>query len=186
MTTDSFDLEPTLNGSEPLPSPESDVASQLAHLIPAMWRTIRRVTRTATHLPANESQVTILRLLLLYGEQSPSELATALGVARPTLSNLLKDLVNQHLVVRRVPGHDHRAAMVSATEAGRAVLETFRRERADALRTALESLPDDEQAAIRASVVALRHLERHLETLIQEVTVQEATETTADIVALSA
>jgi len=178
MTDDSFDLEPTLDGSEPLPSPESDVASQLAHLIPAMWRTIRRATRTETRLPANESQVTILRLLLLYGEQSPSELATALGVARPTLSNLLKDLVNQHLVVRRVPGHDHRSAMVSATEAGREVLETFRRERADTLRAALDNLPDDEQDAIRASVAALRHLERHLETFVQEAT--------AEVVALSA
>jgi len=168
MTMDNVDLEPALNGSEPLPSPESDVAAQLAHLVPAMWRTIRRATRTATHLPANESQVTILRLLLLYGEQTPSELATALGVARPTLSNLLKDLVNQHLVVRRVPGHDHRAAMVSATDAGRDVLETFRRERAETLRAALQKMPADEQDAIKASIVALRHLERRLETFVQE------------------
>lgn len=174
MTPDSPELDPMLDGIEPLPSPESDAMVQLAHLIPAMWRTMRRASRTATQLPANESQVTILRLLVTRGERSPSELAEALRVARPTLSNLLKDLVNTGLVERSVAKHDHRAIMISATAEGRAVLETFRRERAEALRAALAQLLPDEQEAVLAGVAALRQLERHLEVLVDDTTETES------------
>jgi len=157
-----------VDGTEPLPRPESDPVVQLAHLIPAMWRTMRRATRTSTRLPANESQVTILRLLVLTGEQSPSELADQLHIARPTLSNLLKDLVRTGLVERSTTAHDHRSVVVSATAEGREVLETFRRDRAEALRAALVRLPPEEQDAVRHGVVALRHLQRHLEVVADE------------------
>lgn len=174
MTPDSPEFDPMLDGTEPLPSPESDPMVQLAHLIPAMWRTMRRASRTATQLPANESQVTILRLLVTRGERSPSELAEALRIARPTLSNLLKDLVNTGLVERSVARHDHRAITISATPEGHAVLETFRRDRAEALRTALALLPPDEQQAVLAGISALRHLERHLEVLVDDTAESES------------
>lgn len=163
--TDHIDPNPTdaADGAEPLPGPESDPVVQLAHLIPALWRTMRRATRTATRLPANESQVTILRVLVLTGPRSPSELADELRIARPTLSNLLKDLVRTGLVERTTAAGDHRSVQVSATAEGREVLETFRRERAEVLRTVLAQLPDEEQQWVRLGVVGLRHLQRRLE-----------------------
>jgi DNA-binding MarR family transcriptional regulator len=157
-----------IDGAEPLPSPEADPVVQLAHLIPALWRTMRRATRTATQLPANESQVTILRMLVLTGDRSPSELADQLHIARPTLSNLLKDLVRTNLVARHAAEGDNRSFVLSATPAGREVLETFRRDRAEALRSALARLPAEEQERVRLGVPALRHLQRELEVVADE------------------
>lgn len=179
MSDENLLSNPTADtdGTEPLPRPESDPVVQLAHLIPAMWRTMRRAARTATQLPANESQVTILRLLVMYGERSPSELAEALRIARPTLSNLLKDLVRTGLVARSTDKTDHRSIVISATAEGREVLETFRHDRAEALRAALARLPPEEQEQVRSGVVALRHLQRHLEVVADEATAEAEPQT---------
>lgn len=167
MTSSPLNPNPRdgIDGAEPLPSPEADPVVQLAHLIPALWRTMRRATRTATQLPANESQVTILRLLVQTGDRSPSELADELHIARPTLSNLLKDLVRTNLVARQTAEGDNRSVVLSATPAGREVLETFRRDRAEALRAALEQLPPEDQQRVMLGVPALRHLQRELEVV---------------------
>jgi len=153
------------DGTEPIPGPDVDAVEQLAHLIPALWRTMKRATRTAGQLPANESQVTILRMLLLHGDLTPAQLSDLLFIARPTVSNLLKELVATGLVERRIAAHDARSIVISATEAGRGVLAAFRSDRAAVLRDALDQLPDSERDGLRDNVPALRHLLRQLETL---------------------
>ena len=152
-------------GAEPLPGRESDPAVQLAHLIPALWRTMRRASRTATRLPANESQVLILRLLVSQGAMSPSRLAEELGIARPTVSNLLRDMVRTGLVARTTAVDDHRSIVISATSDGQDILETFRRDRAEALRAAIELIPLEDQEQLKLGVGALRHLQRQLEAV---------------------
>ncbi|MEF2978505.1 MarR family winged helix-turn-helix transcriptional regulator [Subtercola sp. YIM 133946] len=155
-------------GEEPLPSPQVDPVEQLAHLVPAFWRTMRRASSAAERLPANESQVTILRLVVQGGGLSPSELATKLHIARPTVSNLIKDLLHTGLVERRTLDGNNRSVVISATAEGREVLEAFRRDRAEALRSALSRLPADQQQQVRSSVDALRHLLRELERSVAE------------------
>lgn len=155
-------------GAEPIPGPDVDPIEQLAHLVPALWRTMKRASRIAVQLPANESQVTILRMLLLHGDLTPAQLADLLYIARPTVSNLLKDLVATGLVERRIADHDARSVVISATGAGHSVLDSFRSDRVAVLREAVADLPDDRRAALSASIPALRQLLRELETIADD------------------
>lgn len=156
-------------GTEPLPDAADDPASVLAHLVPALWRTMRRGSRAAAELPANESQVTILRMLDLHGSLTPTRLAELLGLAKPTVSNQLRALAARGLINRTSSDSgDARMAAVSATPTGRLALEAFRRDRANLLRQAMARLSEAEKTQIPSSVAALRHLLRHLEAVVSE------------------
>ncbi|MCV2394344.1 MarR family transcriptional regulator [Actinotalea sp. M2MS4P-6] len=150
---------------EPVPGPDVDPAEQLAHLVPALWRTMKRAARGEERLPANESQVTILRLVVLRGGLTPAQLADELHVARPTVSNLLKGLVQDNLVERRTGPHDARTVTIVPTDEGRTILETFRQDRTAAVRAALAASPDGERIDAGELVVNLRRLLGRLEAL---------------------
>lgn len=153
---------------EPLPSPSVDPVEQLAHLVPALWRTLTRASRSAQEMPANESQVSILRRVVAVGSLSPTQLADDLHIARPTVSNLLKGLVALGMVERRPLESDARAVVVVATDYGRTVLESFRRDRAEVLRDGLGDLDATDSAAIIAAIPSLRQLLRRLEVTAAE------------------
>jgi DNA-binding MarR family transcriptional regulator len=155
-------------GVEPIPAPDVDPIAQFAHLVPALWRTMKRASRADGKLPPNESQVTILRMLMLHGDLTPAQLSEHLRIARPTVSNLLKDLVATGLVERRIADHDARSVLISATPDGRHVLEAFRDDRAALLRAALGRMPENEQDDLRSIMPALRHLLRQLEVVADE------------------
>lgn len=152
---------------EPIPGPNVDPAEQLAHLVPALWRTLKRAAGPSEEeLPANESQVTILRLVVLRGGLTPAQLADELHVARSTVSNLLKGLVRDRLVERRTATHDARVVTIVPTDKGRAILETFRQDRTAVLRAALEGFPEHAHAIdAEELVVDLRRLLGRLEAL---------------------
>jgi DNA-binding MarR family transcriptional regulator len=169
MTEEPSGTEPiTEEGVEPIPSPDADPIAQFAHLVPALWRTMRRASQVEGKLPANESQVTILRMLILHGDLTPAQLSEYLRIARPTVSNLLKDLVASGLIERRISEQDARSMVISATREGREVLQAFRDDRVTMLRLALERLPEDERSDIDRIMPALRHLLRQLEAVADE------------------
>lgn len=150
-------------GVEPIPGPDVDPLEQLAHLVPALWRTMKRAAKSSEKLPVNESHVGILRMLIQYGELPPARLADLLNLARPTVSNLLKTLVSDGLVDRRIDPHDSRAFILNVTDSGRRVLEDFRADRVSVLREASENMSLSEREQLRASIPTLRHLLRELE-----------------------
>ncbi|HEY0119396.1 MAG TPA: MarR family transcriptional regulator [Cellulomonas sp.] len=162
-------LEPVADEvvQEPVPGPNVDAAEQLAHLVPALWRTLKRAAGDSEEqLPTKESQVTILRLVILRGALTPAQLAYELHVARSTVSNLLKGLVRDRLVERRTAPQDARVVTITATEKGRAILETFRQDRTAALRTAIESFPEYAHVIDADElVVTLRRLLARLEAV---------------------
>lgn len=153
----------TPGGEEILPASDVDPVEQLAHLLPALWRVTKQGTRSGEALPPNESQVTILRLVIHHGGLSPARLAEIMHLARPTVSNLLKDLVGSLLVERRTSTEDARVVTIVPTEAGRRVLETFRTDRTTLLRHGLEAMPEGERAAILGAIRPLRLLLREIE-----------------------
>ena len=157
------------DGNEPIPPAEDDPASVLAHLVPAFWRTMRRGSQAAAQLPANESQVTILRMLDMHGSLTPTKLAEILGLALPTVSNQLRGLMSRGLIEREQSNaSDRRIAVVSVTTEGRQVLESFRRDRTNLLRAAIIRLDDDDRQQVLSSMPALRHLLRQLEAVTAE------------------
>ncbi|MFT4211188.1 MAG: MarR family transcriptional regulator [Microbacterium sp.] len=153
---------------EPIPASDARTVEQLAHLVPALWRTMRRATDSFERLPANESQVTLLRMIAMTDGISPSQLAERLHLARPTVSNLLKGLTHAGLVERRTADGNNRSAVVSATALGHEVLETFRHDRADVLQSALARLSPADQHRIEAAVYPLRLLLLELEDTVQQ------------------
>lgn len=60
----------------------------------------------------------------LEGQTAPSDLAEHVGIARPTISKLLKELVDQGLVARRLSNEDGRGREIALTELGTVKLKT--------------------------------------------------------------
>ncbi len=141
-----------------LPDADAEPSEQLAHIIPALWRSLTRATQAAQELPALESQVSILRKLDSYGPMSPAQLADELHLARPTVSNLLKELARSEMVERQPSEHDGRSVFILLTPHGQSVLSTFRRDRAAILQDAIAALADEDRAKIVAAVTSLRGL----------------------------
>lgn len=154
---------------EPIPDPDVDFVEQFIHLVPALWRTMKRAAVSGQDLPANESQVTILRFVIHHGRLTPAQLADIMHLARPTISNLLKGLVAGGLVERVVSQRDARVMSVVPTDKGRALLARFRSDRADTVRSGFDGLEDAEREALLAAGPALRHLLRNLEQLADEI-----------------
>lgn len=159
---------------EPIPGPDVDPVEQLAHVLPALWRTLKRAVRSGEDLPANESQVTILRLVIHHDGMTPAQLADVMHLARPTVSNLLKDLVRDGLVERVTSAKDARVVTILPTDAGRRVLQTFRQDRTRKLHDALARLGAGDRQDIAEAVAPLRRLLRELEAELLEAELHEA------------
>jgi len=147
-----------------MPEPYAKPEQQLAHLLPALWRSVYQATPSSDEMPALESQTQILRKLVAVGALSPAQLAEELRLARPTVSNLVRGLVADGLVERAPSPSDGRSVLLSATEHGRDVLLGFRAGRAEVLADALDDLPAVDRRRIYA---ALPSLDRLLERLDQ-------------------
>ncbi|MCS5713160.1 MarR family transcriptional regulator [Herbiconiux sp. CPCC 205716] len=143
-------------------------AARLSHLFPAVWRTVTRASRAAESMPSVESQVTILRRLVALGESTPAQLADELRLARPTVSNLLKRLEKDGLVVRARSLEDARSILVVSTERGRSVLNEFRRDRLVILNDALGRLSRKDREIIEGALPALENLLEELELIDHE------------------
>ncbi|WP_270334528.1 MarR family winged helix-turn-helix transcriptional regulator [Ligilactobacillus acidipiscis] len=75
----------------------------------------------------SESRFTIL-MFLFYAKNKqllPSEIANKLGVARPTISKMLKGMREQGLVERQAALDDKRVTYIQITMKGEGILKTF-------------------------------------------------------------
>lgn len=76
---------------------------------------------------------------------SVSALGDAIGVDQPRASRLVQQCVGMGLVRREADPDDARRTRIALTEQGRLFAQGIRRERRDALRSALEGFSDSEQ-----------------------------------------
>ncbi len=137
----------------------ADASSSFSALLRNLWRAQVRVTRSAAHLPELPgSQVDLLRLLIEAGPLTPAELADRLRLARPTVSNVLRDLRGSGLIERRQAPDDGRSVIVAATDRAREILDTFARTRVAAIEAVLGRLDADDRARIDAAIPALERL----------------------------
>lgn len=134
-------------------------AAELAEELYNAWGAIRDASRRAGQLPSlSPSQVAVLRRLVARGPARPATLADDLGLARPTISNLLRDLEDEALVERLASRSDGRSVLVVITERARKVLETFARERVRLVVQEYNRLEPADRAALAAAVGPLRQL----------------------------
>jgi DNA-binding MarR family transcriptional regulator len=120
----------------------------------ALGRLTRALRREAT-APVSHGVLSALVTVVKEGPIRSGELAAREGVAPPSMTKVVAGL-EQAAYVERVPDpEDGRAALISATAAGRALVESTRELRLHGLARRIEELPPDLAAALSAALPAL-------------------------------
>jgi DNA-binding MarR family transcriptional regulator len=139
-------------------------APDLAHrLRPVIARLGRRLRQEAGG-QLSPSQSAALTTVSCHGPLTPSELAARERIQRPTATRVLARLEEAGLLERAEDPTDRRSSLVTATDAGRALLAA-QRERKDAfLARRLDRLDPSELAVLdRAATILERVLEEAAE-----------------------
>lgn len=121
---------------------------------------LHRRLRTSVDEGLGQTKHSALATVARVGSIGPSELAEMEHVSRPTMTNIVAALEDAGLVVRNGDPADGRRARVTATDAGRRLLERMRRRKAAYLARRLRELSDDE---VRTLDEAAGIMERLLE-----------------------
>jgi DNA-binding MarR family transcriptional regulator len=120
--------------------------------------TVRHLSdRTALNLTA----ILTLDTLHREGPVRVTTLAAAAGIGQPSMTQMAQRLERQGLVIRAEDPGDGRAALVTITNAGRALLDDRRRYRHERLAKLLAALPADDEASLTLAMhVALPIIRR--------------------------
>jgi DNA-binding MarR family transcriptional regulator len=135
---------------------DSELDHISTHLLPAASSLARLLTRGAAG-DVSRTEGGVLRSLS-DGPRRITDLAQLEGLAQPTMTLLVKRLEQQGLVRRERQTDDQRVVLVSLTDAGRRALEHLRSRIRAALRTHLDSLPDERLSVLAAATDALSEL----------------------------
>ena len=140
-------------------SAERSDAVVLADTVRLVSRATVSATRAAEGLPAlPEAQVAVLHTLRASPALTPAELAQRLDLARPTVSNLLRDLDAAGYLGREPSEVDRRSITVTITEQAREVQDAFQRGRVEVVTAAWAALAESDRTALVAATPALRRL----------------------------
>ena len=101
-------------------------------------------------------RLSLLSVLVYAGPRTMSQLARAEQVTRPAITRIVTGLESVGLVVRAEVPDDRRSTQVSATAAGRAVLEDARRRRVEGLAEVLRAATADELEQVSAALAIVR------------------------------
>jgi DNA-binding MarR family transcriptional regulator len=105
-------------------------------------------------------RMSALSVLVFRGPLSLAEMAAAEQVRAPTMSRLVEGLVRDGLVLRETVPTNRRMVRISATEAGRRLLEEGRERRVRALVERLMALAPSERRALARGVEVLERVTR--------------------------
>jgi DNA-binding MarR family transcriptional regulator len=134
-------------------------AYALAQVLGPLRRALLRATQDAGDLPyLPEAQIEVLRLLIETGPISSARTAARLGLARPTVSNLLKTMTSAGLIDRTAAAEDLRSTLVSASDAARGLLARYDDVSARVVAAALGQLDTTAQERLRQATGPLREL----------------------------
>ena len=123
----------------------------------ALGRLTRALRREAA-APVSHGVLSALVTVVKEGPVRSGELAAREGVAPPSMTKVVASL-EQGGYVERVPDpEDGRAALISATRAGRALVESTRAMRLHGLARRIDALDPGQAAAIVAALPALEAL----------------------------
>ena len=131
----------------------------MADAVRAVSRATVAATRATQGLPPlPEAQVAALHTLRASSSMTPAELAERLGLARPTVSNLLRDLEAAGHVTRARSEVDRRSVILTITEQARDVQDAFHRGRGEVVTSAWAALDETDRTALAAAAPSLRRL----------------------------
>jgi DNA-binding MarR family transcriptional regulator len=129
--------------------------------------------RTGLGLTANLALGTLER----EGPARVTTLAAAASIRQPAMTELVQRLERQSLVTRVDDPGDARAALVTITDTGRALLDDQRRDRRERMAALLKALPEDDETTLTLAMHAALPIIRRLIDDAQ----QSRTQTDGDI-----
>ena len=125
-------------------------------LRPAVLRLARRIRQTRDEsVELTASQYSVLAALGIRGRLNMGELAAEERVRPPTVTRVVNALAERDLVRRTPAPHDGRQSLVELTDAGRSLLQTNQRLRAEWLADRLADLDATELDVLRTAVPLL-------------------------------
>lgn len=132
-------------------STPSDLRETLGDLVVASHRLARLAARVTgnTESPATWRTLSVLQSS---GAMRLGELAAHSRVSQPTMTKLVRNLVESEWVKRIADTDDARAWQIAVTPKGEKALQNWRDELSGALVPMFDDLTDDELAALRATV----------------------------------
>jgi DNA-binding MarR family transcriptional regulator len=114
--------------------------------------------RTGLGLTANLALGTLER----EGPARVTTLAAAASIRQPAMTELVQRLERQSLVTRVDDPGDARAALVTITDTGRALLDDQRRDRRERMAALLKALPEDYETTLTLAMHAALPIIRRL------------------------
>lgn len=140
-------------------------AAALSRILGPLRRAVLRATRAAEELPdLPDTHIEILRAVAATPAITPKAIAEQLGLARPTVSNLIQAMRRAGLLFLERDDDDARLVHVSATDFAAELLRRYDSASEQILRAAMKELAPAERAAIAAALPALTRLQ----TILQE------------------
>jgi DNA-binding MarR family transcriptional regulator len=130
------------------------VAHVAAHLLSRAAVLVRLLVKQVRNSEVSRTEMEVLSILR-DGPRRVTELSGLEGTAQPTMTLLVKRLLEKGWVRREGTPDDRRVVMVSLTEAGAAAQEKFRAEFLAALRTDLQELSDEQLEALATATDTL-------------------------------
>jgi DNA-binding MarR family transcriptional regulator len=140
-----------------------EVTSELpARTRRAIGRLSRSLRQTRAGAGLSPSQYEVLVTIVGQGPLRLADLAVMEGLNPTMLSRIVGKLEAFGLVDRETDAGDGRVVHVAASRKGRDLVNKVRRERADALNVAIESLTETERGALAAALPVLEALTENL------------------------
>jgi DNA-binding MarR family transcriptional regulator len=121
---------------------------------------LRRLRIEDDVLGVSPSRLSALSVVVYAGPLAIGALASAEGVAAPTMTRLVDGLERDGLVRRRRDPADARGVLVEATAAGKRILTRGRAQRVETLAASLSALSADELAAIGRGAELIERVSR--------------------------
>jgi len=138
-----------------------DTASRLRVAIGRLSRRLR-ATAASSEAGLTPTRISVLLTVVRDGPMRLSELASSESLNPTMLSRAVSNLAEAGLIERASDPGDRRAAWVSATVAGKRLAQRMRRERTDAVNTALEGLSPGDRRLLEQALPALEGLAEQL------------------------
>jgi len=136
---------------------------ELLDALGAFRRTLRRHVGAPFSPPLTTAQVELVRVVRREPGTSVAEAAEKLGVAPNTVSTLVGQLSDAHVIVRRTDPGDRRIARLDLTPDVRRKVDAWRDRRVVALTRALNRLSQADRRRLEEALPALERLSRELE-----------------------
>jgi DNA-binding MarR family transcriptional regulator len=141
-------------------SPTREVQDVADRLHSAALHLLRRLRIEDDALGVSPSRLSALSVVVYAGPLAIGALATAEGVAAPTMTRLVDGLERDGFVRRRRDPADARGVLVDATPAGKRILTRGRAQRVQTLAATLASLSADELHAIGRGAELIERVSR--------------------------